>query len=262
MIDKYKMKYKDGIIELEIIRSKRKSISVEFHLTKGIMVRIPERLRDKDLVDFLVKKEGIIKQKYEKVYGSKGRYQTEPIEKIYVNGSKLPFLSEEISLMITDDIKMIPSKHRNDLTKSAYVNWYEDKVQQTNTKTLLIVTMVTDIHFLRECVVNRYKEQAKIILKKKTDQYAKIMKVHYNGITIKEQKTRWGSCSSLGNLNYNWKLIMMPEEIVDYVVVHELSHLIYMNHQKEFWLEVSKVLPDYNKSKDWLGENGILYQKY
>ena len=85
------------------------------------------------------------------------------------------------------------------------------------------------------------------------------MGVSYGSITVREQKTRWGSCSAKGNLNFNWKLVLMPEEILDYVVVHELAHRLQMNHSTEFWDEVDKILPDYRKRRQWLKENG---QKY
>ena len=81
----------------------------------------------------------------------------------------------------------------------------------------------------------------------------------YGRITIREQKTRWGSCSSKGNLNFNWKLIRMPEEILDYVVVHELAHRKEMNHSRQFYQTVASVLPDYRQRERWLKEHGGEY---
>ncbi len=259
MLSKYRINYKNSEIELQILRSKRKSISMEFSLTQGIRVRIPESLRDKTLLDFLQDNETVIVKKYEETLKQQDKFQIEPHEKIYVNGNKLPYLSDKVTLIITPEVIMTPKKNIKDLHKTAYVYLLENNVGD---KILRIETMVTDIHFLRECVINKYREQAKAIFHLKAEKYAKIMKVSYKNITVKEQKTRWGSCSSLGNLNFNWKLIMMPEAVVDYVVVHELCHLKFMNHSKEFWREVEKVLPDYKKLKDWLTKNGILYQKY
>lgn len=259
MLNSYKINYKNHDIVLQIIRSKRKSISVEFRLTEGIKVRIPARMNDKTLVDFLYNNEKVILKKYEETLQQQAQFPAEPLEQIYVNGRKLPYLSETVTLEITSEIKMTPQKNIKDLKKTAYVYFLEEDVKG---KILRIETSVSDINFLRECVVNRYKDQAKEIIKLKVQKYAQVMKVNYKNITVKEQKTRWGSCSSIGNLNFNWKLIMMPEAVVDYVVVHELSHLKFMNHSKEFWKEVEKFLPDYKNQKNWLAKNGLQYQKY
>ena len=101
-----------------------------------------------------------------------------------------------------------------------------------------------------------YMESARKKFKRKTAAYANKMDVTYGRITIREQKTRWGSCSSKGNLNFNWKLILAPPEVLDYVVVHEHCHLKEMNHSKAFWDEVGKVMPEYETYKLWLKENG------
>ncbi len=101
-----------------------------------------------------------------------------------------------------------------------------------------------------------YMELARDIFTQKTAYYARIMGVTYNRISIREQKTRWGSCSSSGNLNYNWRLILAPEEIIDYIVVHELAHRKEMNHSRAFYAIVASVLPDYKVRQRWLKEHG------
>ena len=88
-------------------------------------------------------------------------------------------------------------------------------------------------------------EQAKRIFPERTAYFAKRMGVDYGRITIREQKTRWGSCSSKGNLNFNWKLVLLDPELLDYVVVHELAHRREMNHSAAFWKVVETELPDY-----------------
>ena len=97
-------------------------------------------------------------------------------------------------------------------------------------------------------------ERAKQILPARIQYYAKIMGVTYGKVTLREQETRWGSCSSKGNLNFNWKLALMPDEILDYVVVHELAHRMEMNHSDKFWKIVENVLPDYRERRKWLKE--------
>ena len=103
---------------------------------------------------------------------------------------------------------------------------------------------------------SRYIEIARGIFTRKTEYYARIMGVSYGRISIREQKTRWGSCSSKGNLNFNWRLILAPEEVLDYVVVHELAHRREMNHSKAFYAIVESVLPDYRAARKWLRDKG------
>ncbi|MFY9394281.1 MAG: M48 family metallopeptidase, partial [Halanaerobiales bacterium] len=88
------------------------------------------------------------------------------------------------------------------------------------------------------------------------EHYRKKLGVSYNKIFIRDQKTRWGSCSSKGNLNFNWRLIMAPLSIMDYIVVHELVHLIHPNHGRDFLKLVESVIPDYKEKKQWLRING------
>ncbi|MEE0282803.1 MAG: M48 family metallopeptidase [Lachnospiraceae bacterium] len=100
------------------------------------------------------------------------------------------------------------------------------------------------------------RERAKSVLAQRTAYFARQIGVTYGRITVRDQKTRWGSCSQTGNLNFNFRLILAPSEVLDYVVVHELCHRRQMNHSTQFWQEVAQVLPDYRKRKAWLTENG------
>ncbi len=86
--------------------------------------------------------------------------------------------------------------------------------------------------------------------------FASQIGVDYGRITIRNQKSRWGSCSSKGNLNFNCLLMLMPQDVIDYVIVHELCHRLEMNHSPKFWREVEKIIPDYKSRRKWLRENG------
>jgi len=99
-------------------------------------------------------------------------------------------------------------------------------------------------------------KKAKEIIPAKVKNYAEIVGVNYGRITIRCQKTRWGSCSSNGNLNFNCLLMELPDEIIDSVVVHELCHRKHMNHSASFYAEVERVFPQYQRCRKWLREHG------
>ena len=101
-------------------------------------------------------------------------------------------------------------------------------------------------------------EREKLVerIRSRVNHYAPLMGVHPGRITIRDQKSRWGSCSSAGTLSFNYRLMMAPPRVLDYVVVHELCHLTHMNHSKDFWNMVERILPDYKESKNWLKEHG------
>ena len=99
-------------------------------------------------------------------------------------------------------------------------------------------------------------DKALKIIPKRVEYYSKIIGVSYGKITIRNQASRWGSCSAKGNLNFNCLLMLCPAELLDYVVIHELCHLKEMNHSKKFWSEVSRFCPGYEQYKKWLKEHG------
>lgn len=98
--------------------------------------------------------------------------------------------------------------------------------------------------------------QAKQDLPRRAERYAEAMGVSYGRITVRHQKSRWGSCSGKKNLNFNCLLMLAPERVRDYVVVHELCHLLEMNHSSRFWALVEKAMPDYKESRNWLRTQG------
>lgn len=97
------------------------------------------------------------------------------------------------------------------------------------------------------------------VLSARCSYFSDRMGVVYKSISVREQKTRWGSCSAKGNLSFHWKLVLMPPEILDYLVVHELAHRKEMNHSERFWAAVEQEIPDYRERRAWLKENGARY---
>ena len=109
-------------------------------------------------------------------------------------------------------------------------------------------------------IERRYRKAAKDYIPKRVAYFAEKMQLTYGRVFIRSQKTQWGSCSSEKNLSFNWRLMLSPPRIIDYVIVHELSHLRHMDHSRAFWEEVERVLPDYKERDKWLKENGGLLE--
>lgn len=175
-------------MNIEVIRSNRKSVAVEIRSDATVLVRAPFIMKDAEIWEFVKEKENWILTHLEKVEERREGLKT--IEKL----------------------------------------------------------SVTEIHKLADLALK--------VISMKVKHYAGLMNVQYGRITIRNQKTRWGSCSSKGNLNFNCLLMLAPDEVVDYVVIHELCHLIEMNHSKAFWKQVEQVMPDYKKHRKWLKDHG------
>ena len=108
----------------------------------------------------------------------------------------------------------------------------------------------------RTALTRRYIAAAKEYFPKRAAYFRQFTGGTYNRITIRDQKTRWGSCSARGTLSFNWRLMLAPPAILDYVVVHELCHLTHMDHSATFWQAVESVCPDYRSARKWLKEHG------
>lgn len=101
-----------------------------------------------------------------------------------------------------------------------------------------------------------YKQEARKVIANRVNHYAEIAGLSFKSVAITSAETRWGSCSSNRTLNFNWKLVMAPLEIIDYVVTHELAHLTELNHSRAFWERVRKMYPLYREYRTWLRRNG------
>lgn len=176
--------------DIRIIRSRRKTISIQIDGNLRITVRAPLRMRDADIRAFIEERSEWIEKHLEKMRQRQEEMQTEPEE---------PLTLKELQALAEEAVSYIPER----------VSFYAGEVG-----------------------------------------------VNYGRITIRNQKTRWGSCSSDGNLNFNCLLMLTPPEVIDYVVVHELCHRLEMNHSRYFWEEVERVLPDYKIRRKWLKTNG------
>jgi len=111
-------------------------------------------------------------------------------------------------------------------------------------------------HLVRNALIRWYKQRAFEMLNRKVAQLAPQVGAHPSQVEIKSFKARWGSCSSTGVVQFNWRIMLAPRRMIEYVVVHELCHLLQHNHSKAYWAEVERLMPDYRECRDWFKSNG------
>ena len=117
-----------------------------------------------------------------------------------------------------------------------------------------------EVHCLSETSIKKklecwLKVEVESYINSKLESYKNIMKVDYDNFKVKSFKRRLGSCSNNKKLSFNWKIVMMPKEVINYIIIHELSHLVHFNHSKSFWKLVARFCPDYKEQKEWIKQN-------
>lgn len=168
-----------------------------------------------------------------------------------------------MSITVGSDLKVIV-KIPLGMSSDIAVNFIQEKKEWIKKQISRIEEqkkIAEELGVLSEGEIRKLKKKARELIPQRVEHYAGISGINYNRIFIRLQKTRWGSCSRDGNLNFNCLLVLMPLEILDSVVVHELCHRRHMNHSRQFYEEVEKIFPDYKKCSRWLKENGGVFFK-
>lgn len=224
------LNYGDFAMQIEIdklIRSKRQTIALIVERDGTFTVRAPLRVPQAEIDSFIQQKADWIMRTREKIKS------VEPVlKKLYIDGDKFLFLGSLFELKIVG--KQKPALKFSDgftLSQSARERG--------------------EVYFVRW-----YKERALEVISARVREYSQKHDFTPSQVKISSAKTRWGSCSSSGALNFTWRLVMAPLEVIDYVVAHELAHLRVKNHSRKFWKVVETVYPDYKKQRKWLRENG------
>ena len=212
----------------QLIKSGRRSLSLEIDDKATLTVRSPFRMGDRDIENYLNQYHTWIQKK---VLQSKEK-QGQVSHTTFVNGEEIIFLGVGYSLRINNDKK-------NFSFNDGVFNLHSSRVEDG-----------------ASYLESWYRKRAKEICLQISSDVAKEMDVTFTNIRINGPKHRWGSCSTKGNLNFSWKLMMAPENVLRYVIVHELSHLTHMNHSRKFWDNVERHMPNYKQYKRWLKDNG------
>jgi len=211
----------------QIIRSKRKTLALIVKADGSVIVRAPMRASLKLIKEFVQNNASWIEKKRTQALAAQP-----PAPKQYLSGERFTYLGNAYPLEIVKGQKkplMLESNFK--LAESARGN-------------------------ARLVFERWYRGQAKHILNERVDSYASQYDFQYKKIGITSARTRWGSCRPNGSLNFSWRLVMAPMEVVDYVVVHELVHTVFHNHSKQFWQKVEELMPDYKERRKWLRKNG------
>ncbi len=213
----------------KLIRSKRRTLGLQITRDAMLIIRAPQRLPEKDICGFISRQMPWIIKKHEQVL----RFKEEKPAKQFKEGEKFSFLGKEYPLIKSrDNIRRVILEDESLVLSEKYF----DKARK----------------FLEKW----YREEAYEYIHERAKHFSRLMGKKYSKIKLGTASTRWASCGPTGNLNFNWKLMMAPKEVVDYVVVHELAHIEIKDHSARFWKEVARYCPDYQSRRLWLKKNG------
>jgi predicted metal-dependent hydrolase len=211
----------------KLVRAKRRTIAIIIERDGSLTVRAPKRAALRDIEQFIQEKAGWIVRTREKLQAI-----FDIPEKKFVDGEKFLFLGNEYELKLT--------------TPQRPTLKFDGKFTLAGTAQKRAMLLFT----------RWYREQALRTFSERVHYYAALHGFQPKQVKVTSAKTRWGSCSSNGTLNFTWRLVMAPLEIIDYVVIHELAHLRVKDHSSKFWNLVESIDPHYKLKRKWLRLNG------
>ena len=211
--------------------SRAKHARLEVRAATGLTVVIPDFYKINDIPDLLRKRERWILHKLAKYV--KGYPLTEGKEP--KSGNFIPYLGRRLKVV---------TRYNSSAVAGVKLE-----------KNRLLVELNRQNGRLNLVLEWWYRQQAEEVIKKRVDDLCPRLGVTYGRLTVRAARTRWGSCSQKGNINFNWKIVMAPEPVIDYIIIHELAHLKEMNHSKNFWKLVAEHCPQWRKHRKWLKEH-------
>lgn len=214
-------------MDITVKKSRRRTISLSVAAGGLVVLRVPHWLRARDIEKIIERKSSWIVKNVNRMRAiAPKKYQ-------FVSGESFMFLGQAYVLMVSERY-------------FRGVQLVEGRLE------------ISRFHQARarSLVLEWYKKQAKQYLVSRLDAIARQRGTVYASLRITSPKTRWGSCSGKGTINLSWKLIMLDSWIIDYVIVHELTHLTHHHHQRSFWVAVSCSFPQWKEARDWLKNNG------
>tara|TARA_A100001234_G_scaffold89040_1_gene78498 strand:+ start:3619 stop:4383 length:765 start_codon:yes stop_codon:yes gene_type:complete len=212
----------------QIIRSERKSLEIQISVEGHIIVRAPMNESMESIERYIEEKKFYLLRTQQI---TKAKYLND-LHKRYEEGETFLYLGKERPLKIVDN-KSIPLKYENGTfyLSSAFIK------------------------LANKVFIDWYKDSAREYISNLTNRFSKLYDINFNKIIITNAYSQWGSCSGNGNLNFSWRAILIPHEVISYLVVHELAHIVHHNHSDDYWVQVERMMPDYIKYENWLKKN-------
>lgn len=227
--------YGTKYIEFEVVYRKRKTLEISVEPPNVIMVIAPNGTTEEVIIK---KTKSRAKWIIEQLYSFKNMsYQK--INREFVNGESFMYLGRNYSLQIIVDEKI----------KKPEVKLYHSK--------FYVVAPSKDMETIEKAMEQWYRIKTKEKIEERIKYYQRFFNIAPTAIKVKEQKKRWGSCTSKNELLYNWRCVMAKSTALDYIIVHEMCHMYNKNHSKEFWELLNSVMPDYENRKNWLKNYGV-----
>jgi len=229
-----------GIGEITIRRNqKARYIRLRVDPENGIILIVPGNLSEQSAINFAYDKSGWISESL------KRKDKLEKKQTIFIEGSNYNTRFHNLSIM-----KHAKSTIKSLVSQNKIIIWYPEYARVEDTRIQRIV---------RRAIEEAWRIEAKFYLPQRTDELAKVNGFSFNKVAIKKASTRWGSCSSQNNINFNLQLMRLPAYLTDYVILHELVHTVEKNHQDTFWKLLEKVLPGAKKLDKELNNYNLKY---
>lgn len=234
----------DQNIPVEIVKRRGvRNINLRLDFSaNSVKISAPYYVSDRQIMKFVEEKSDWIKKHFAKHFHKRKTHR----QPQFASGDKFLLQGQEYDLVVRRKV----SKRTQVVLKPLHI---EIAIHEKLTEKEARETV-------KKALINFYKKIANLVVKERTEHFGKLYGFRYNNITIKTLKSRWGSCSREKNLNFNWRLIMTPTPVLDYVVVHEVCHLKQMNHSPRFWDLVEVQCPKHKQFKKWLREHGQLLE--
>ncbi|ULT57461.1 M48 family metallopeptidase [Neobacillus drentensis] len=222
--------YLGKTIRFEIKYKNRTSIGITIDSYGNLEVQAPKGIPDDRVLRLLEEKWELIQQKLKEM---QDRLEG-PQKRLYEQGESFLYLGNNYPVELLEN------------------NQIEQDYVVFEGETLRIYVKKMEDESVKQALKRFYYQQCKALVEKSITSYQSYFKTKPRSIRITDSKTTWGTCDSRQQLTFNWRLAMAPREVVDYVVVHEMCHMVHLNHDRSFWRLVGKIMPDYKEKENWL----------